>query len=192
MRETIGPGAVHTLEDLIKKRDSQKPMPEMLEGLSEARNIMQGYQLVQVLGLTGLDSVLLHAFIAERVIRTRLYDLEWIIHSPEFKSTPKQAAKDYLRGGNLQASLNRLVFERSDIAEGSYRDTKNKLRVRNLELAANDLIARGSVYIEDGKHDPYTEIKISDVFLSSWALRWKNKFASKHGHAKQKHLRYKK
>lgn len=186
MTETIRPRAGHTLEDIIKRADKQKPTAEMLAGVAEARKIMQEHQLVQVLGLFGFDSILLHAFMAERVIKTRLYDLEWIVHSPEFTSSPRQVAKDELRASNLQTSLDRLILERDDIIEGSYKGLKRRLRVRNLELAANDLVARGSTYVEDGKHDPYTEIKISEGLLQAWVLRWKPEFAVKHGHARQK------
>jgi hypothetical protein len=190
MRETIGPGLSYTLEDIIRRKGAQKPTAEMLEGLALARNIMEDHKFVQVLGLKSLDSILLHAFITEKVIGTRLYDLEWVVHSPGFSSTPKQVTKDDLRRSNLQTSLERLVLERDDIIEESYKDIKSRLRVRNLELAANDLVARGSVYVE-GKQDPYTEIKISDELFDSWALWWGERFVAKRGHIRRKTLRYK-
>ncbi len=189
MRETIGPAPIYTLEDVIR-RHAQNPTREMLESLSEARNIMQDCQLVYILGLNNSDSILLHSFIAERVVRTRLYDLEWITHSPEFTSTKKQVLKDDLKRINLETSLTRLALGREEVAH-FYTGGKDKLRVRNLELAANDLIARGSVYVED-EHNPRTEIDIADDLLEAWTLRWKDKFNIRHGHARQKFLRYKK
>ena len=190
MRETTGPASGYTLEDVIR-RHAQQPTKEMLESLFEARNIIQDCQLVSILGLNNSDSVLLHSFIAERVVKTRLYDLQWIVHSPEFLSTKKQVLKDDLKRINLETSLTRLSLGRDEITGESYTDEKSRLRVRNLELAANDLVARGSVYVE-GKNDPRTEIDITNDLLEAWTLRWKDKFNIRHGHARQKFLRYKK
>ncbi len=183
MNERIGSRTRHTLEDVIKK-DNQKPALEMLQGVAKARNIMQEHRLVEILGITGLDSVLFHAFIAERVIRTRLYDLEWIIHSPGFEFTPKTAAEADLMRSKLEESLDGLILERNGIAQESYADMGGRIRARNLELAANDLVARGSVFIEE-EHSPHTEIIISDELSDSWAMRWWKKFVPKRGHARQ-------
>ncbi len=188
MREIIGQATGSALEDVIR-RGNQKPAAEMLQGVAKARNIIQDNQLAEIIGIGGLDSVLLHAFIAERVIKTRLYDLEWVSHSPEFISNPKIIAEDDLMRSRLESSLDSLILERNGITEESYPDMRGRLRARNLELAANDLVARASVFVED-ERNPRTEIEITDELSHAWALRWWKKFSSKRGHARQKFLRY--
>lgn len=188
MSETLRSGVVYTLEDLIARQD--KPTEEMVQGLSEARDMIQDNHLVQILGLNVLDSVLLHTFVAEKVIKTRLYDLDWITHSPEFLTESKQTARDESKRVNLQTSLSRIGIERDEIVDQSYADPVSRIRVRNLELCVNDLVARGSEFIIPKKGDPYTDINISVELLDNWAERWANKFV-KRGHARQKFLRYK-
>ena len=162
----------------------------MLESIALAGNIMQDCQIPGTFSLNNRDSVLLQAFIADRIIKTRLYDLEWLAHSPEYIMKKKQRLKEDLKRVNLEASLTRLALGREEVLQ-DYTDKRNRLRARNLELAANDLVARASAFTAEN-HNPRTEIIVNDALLESWTTRWANVLHTKTGHARQKFLRYKK
>src|ERR1035437_1365864 len=191
MIETIRGRVGLTLEELIRAHP-QKPPEEIFEGVAAARNIMQNCT-PEGLGLdNNLDIVLFHTSLADRIIKIRIYDIDWIIHSPEFDLTSKDMAKYDTRKANLQASLDSLASSRQKVMEEGYRNSRiSRHRTRSLELAANDLIARSSAYNEGNL---VTDIKITAELNENWTLRWRNEFKihGRSGHARQKLLYYSK
>lgn len=186
MREIQTTGSVRSLEDLIKTH-SQKPTKEMMDGVSAARGLMREIKVSELLGINSLDSMLFHAYLSERVIRTRLYDLDWIMHSPEFDFSQKEIERDEKTRQKLKDSMDNLVLREKDLVEQYYSDSRSRILARKLELSANDLVGKSSVY-DDQKFE--TRIEVSDDVFEVWANRWQTEFRKKTGHAREKHLLY--
>jgi len=177
-----------TLEDLIISR-AQKPNTELLNGVARARDVIDEFNLNHILGIRGVDSILFHVFIAERVIKTKIYDFDWVTHYPGFTFTPQNIVRNDFKRDILQESLDRLVLKREEIRSESYIDLEAKLEARKLERAANDLIARATSFDEESCSNL---IIVSDELVDSWSMKWKKEFKPKRNKAKQKHLYYKK
>ena len=169
MKETFArENNVATLEDLIRLHP-QKPNKELLCGVARAREVIDEFSLNDMLGISGVDSIIFHAFFAERIIKTRIYDFDWITHSPEFVFSPKDIARDNKNRAILQESLDRLIVRRDEMILQSYTDKNQRLRARSLELAANDLVARSTSFDEKS----FTNfIIVSDELVAVWAQKW--------------------
>lgn len=168
MKESKQRGSFYTLEELVRTH-SKKPPKEMLNGIAKARDVIREFNLPGLLGISGIDQVLFHAYFAERIVRTRIYDFDWVTHSPEFDFTKEDIKRDEKNRQKLQDSLDGLVLGSSEIVANSYVGAKQRIRARNLELAANDLVARATSFNEKNF---VTEIVVSDELIENWAPRW--------------------
>lgn len=114
-------------------------------------------------------------FFTQRMFRTSIYDSSWLLSNPAvFKLSNVPVINTLIRSLDSADRRNRQVLEHLNNVSEVYLKTafaagNDSRRVRTIELAANDLIARAT---DNNPNSTKTKIIFTSSLLNDWGNIW--------------------
>lgn len=144
--------------------------------LQRAGHLSLVWRIDQRLGIeSAYDHLLSLSYLAQRVIRTSIYDSSWSLSHPGIFAALRNPLLSWqVRRMDKHDRLKRKLLARVDeemqsFVEENSPTAEERRRARTIELAINDLVVQAT----SGNKDASVKFSLSEEQLNGWANYWR-------------------